>query len=553
MLRWRKLRLLILKRDNWRCIECNSQVKGRNAHVHHKIPRALGGADTEQNLITLCAGCHSQKHLNLHASLGRRWLETTSVRLAKWFAKGTLDNLDGAKLGLAMRYLKIKRLKSVQLQPILAAIAGKSILFISPTGSGKSLCFQIPALVQIDHSVVVSPLKALMSDQVKGLLDKDVPATFINSDISIDERKARLALIEQKAIKLVYLAPERLVKNERRKKELEIILGTTPAYLIVDEAHCIDKWGDAFRPSYLQIGEARRAMRNPPVLAFTATAGIQTRKRILSNLFAEDAEVFVEGVDRPNIALIRFKASQDQKRSDLINELFTAMRKRIDGKVLIFVPTIKVGEKVQNLLSEVNIAAPFFHGKLSAPDRDFILGRFDNRIEPTANILICTNAFGMGMDIPNVRIVFHWQHPSSVEDYLQEFGRAGRDGKQALAVLFRSNEDLRLPQYMLKKNLENLRLDQLEKNRIYQNKNTAIDLMNSFTNDKLNCFTELIKNELDCENQTTSGLARWILNLVFSDRAKKQKRRFCCDACWKKQTERPLSNFAKQVIENMAT
>jgi ATP-dependent DNA helicase RecQ len=130
-------------------------VKGRNAHVHHKIPRALGGQDTEVNLITLCAGCHSKKHLNLHASLGRRWIERLSVQVAKWFSNGTLDNLDGAKLGLAMRYLKIKRLRPAQLQPILAAISGKSILFISPTGSGKSLCFQIPALVQDKHSLVV--------------------------------------------------------------------------------------------------------------------------------------------------------------------------------------------------------------------------------------------------------------------------------------------------------------------------------------------------------------------------------------------------------------
>jgi RecQ family ATP-dependent DNA helicase len=405
--------------------------------------------------------------------------------------------------------------------------------------------------VQDKHSLVVSPLKALMSDQVKGLLDRDVPATFINSDVSIDERKTRLELIKKQAVKLVYLAPERLVKSQRRKQELEVIIGHRPSYLVVDEAHCIDKWGDSFRPSYLQIGNARLAMQSPPVLAFTTTAGIKTRRRILKNLLAEDAEVFVEGVDRPNIALIRFKASADNKRSNLIEKLYHPMRKNTGGKALIFVPTIKVGEKVQELLLNVGINAPFFHGKLTAPNRDFVLGQYEGRIEPAANILICTNAFGMGMDIPNVRLVFHWQHPSSVEDYLQEFGRAGRDGKQALAILFRADDDLSLPQYMLKKNLDNLPLEQVDKQRIYQNKNAAINLINSFTNAKDKCFSGLIRSELDYENQTTTGISKWLLNMVFAERSKKQKRLFCCDACWSKRNKSSLSSFALKIVSQM--
>ena len=237
------------------------------------------------------------------------------------------------------------------------------------------------------------------------------------------------------------MAPERLEKNERMRAEQQVILGSKLGYLIVDEAHCIDKWGDAFRPSYTKIGSTRSAIGNPPVLAFTATAGRKARRRILENLHATDAEVFIQGVDRPNIALMRFNASEDEKRVALVKELFLQMSKKSGGKCLIFVPTRKLGEKVKELLLKAEIKSEFFHGKLNASQRDFLLGRFEGRLEEEVNLLICTNAFGMGMDIPNIRLVFHWQHPSSPEDYLQEFGRAGRDQKQALAVLFTSEND----------------------------------------------------------------------------------------------------------------
>ena len=548
---WRQIRKEILSRDKWLCCDCSKPIKGRHAHVHHKLPRALGGSDTPENLISLCSGCHSLKHMNLQASLGRRFLENMAVRVAKVFDKENLIQIDGGKLGLALRYLNVKKLRPGQLQPILAALSGKSVLFISPTGSGKSLCFQLPALIKPNKSIVISPLKALMSDQVNGLLGRGFPATFINSDLPKFEKDTRLALIKENRCKLIYMAPERLEPSRNRAEEQQIISNGVTDYLVVDEAHCIDKWGDAFRPSYTNIGTARKAMGTPPVLAFTATAGRQARQRILHSLNAEDAELFVEGVDRPNIALLRFRTDEDAKRADLIKNLFNKMHKKTGGKALIFVPTVKQGNAVLDLLRQYEIKAEFFHGKLSAKTRDFLLGRFTDRLEERVDLLICTNAFGMGMDIPNVRIVFHWQHPSSPEDYLQEFGRAGRDGKQALAVLFTKNNDVGILDFMLRKSLDKMVVDETQKQKILQVKRDSINLISQMSKSKTLCFNKLIRDELDTDKRGRQSLSKLILEWVFSERQRRQKRKHCCDACFRQKNSRPLSYFAEDIIRTI--
>lgn len=548
---WRQIRKEALARDQWRCCDCSKAIKGRDAHVHHMLPRALGGEDTLGNLISLCSGCHSLKHMNLQASLGRRFLEMMAVRVAKLFDKDNTIQIDGGKLGLALRYLNVKKLRSGQLEPILAALAGKSILFVSATGSGKSLCFQLPALTKANKSVVISPLKALMSDQVNGLLSRGFPATFINSDLPKFEIDTRLALIKENKCKLVYMAPERLKPSRNRAVEQHIIFSGVTDYLVVDEAHCIDKWGDAFRPSYSEISIARKSMGTPPVLAFTATASRKTRQRILHSLNAKDAELFVEGVDRPNIALLRFHAEKDTKRVDLIKNLFNKMHTKSGGKALIFVSTLRQGNAVLNLLHQHDVKAEFFHGKLSPKNRDFLLGRFTDRLEEKVDLLICTNAFGMGMDIPNVRIVFHWQHPSSPEDYLQEFGRAGRDGKQALAVLFTKKNDIDILDFMLRKSLDNFGADDSHKQRLYQEKRDSINLMSQMANAKSTCFNKLIRDELDTVKTTKRSFSKLILEWVFSERHRLPKRHHCCDACHPQKNFDVLSDYAADVIRSM--
>ena len=553
---WRETRKLALNRDGWKCCACAQTIKGRNAHVHHKLPRALGGTDELGNLISLCSGCHSLKHMNLQASLGRRLIERLAMRVAKIFDKETLADIRGDTLGLALRYLKVEKLRSGQLQPILAALAGKSVLFISPTGSGKSLCFQLPALISPKKSIVISPLKVSMSDQVSGLLNRDFPATFLNSDLSKGERETRLELISQNKVKLVYIAPERLEAQKHRKAEQEILFDDRPDYLIVDEAHCIVQWGDAFRPQYAQIGAAAKNMGNPPVLAFTATAGQKTRNQILENLNINDAKVFVEGVDRPNIALARFRSHSDDKKISLVQKLFLEMRSKTDGKALIFVSTIKEGEKICLLAQSVGLETEFFHGQLEPSRKDFLLARFGDRHKPKLDLLICTNAFGMGVDIPNIRLVFHWQHPASTEHYLQEFGRAGRDGKQSLAVLFTSQNDTKILEFMLKKTLDSKDLSKDDWRQRFFAKKTSIDLISQMASKRDKCFTELLKSDLDVDHKKSNFIARFILELVFSKKQNIQSRKFCCDGCFRKTQRnkvKPLTitDFTLSVVHGM--
>ena len=228
------------------------------------------------------------------------------------------------------------------------------------------------------------------------------------------------------------------------------------------------------------------------------------------------------------------------------------MRKTTDGKALIFVPTKNIGEKVEGLLRNIKVDTEFFHGKLDAEDRDFILGRFEGRLQPQLNILICTNAFGMGMDIPNVRLVFHWQHPASAEDYLQEFGRAGRDGKQSLAILFTKSDDNKIPEFLLRKTLEKLPLSEDEWRSLYKKKRAGITLMSNMAENTGSCLTQMLKDELDVDRTSRKAFARFILELIFSRRQKIAPRKYCCDDCYRKQKRAGrVSDFALEVIEGM--
>ena len=552
---WRKIRLAILERDKWKCCECSKDVSGRNAHVHHKLPRALGGQDIDENLISLCSACHATKHAKLHVGLSTRFLQATAVKLAKLFGGEDLKRFNSDRLGVALRYMGVKRLRPNQLEPIVAALSGEDILLISSTGSGKSLCFQVPALVANSHSIVVSPLKALMVDQVVSLLRRNFPATFLNSDLSDDEMVQRLSLLERGIFKLVYLAPERFASSPKRKKELKTLRENPPKHLIIDEAHCIDKWGSAFRPEYAKLGIYRQQLGNPQVLAFTATANPQTRKEILKSLRAENAKVFVEDLDRKNIALARLQMHDDKKRAKLIAELHAGMRLKSVGKTLIFVPTIKLGEEVREILKKQEIEAKFFYGQLPPMERELIIQELykDTDDERSANsgCVICTNAFGMGMDIPDVRLVFHWHHPSSVEDYAQEFGRAGRDGKQSLAIVLTKKDDDKLLNFMAEKSVGSSKIPERSKAIVMEKAKKSIEKIKAFTNQRDRCFNQLLLEELGSAQKPIPRLSKFFLNLAFAKRQKRERRHFCCDGCWRKQHSSHATNFARDVVDKM--
>ncbi len=402
-----------------------------------------------------------------------------------------------------------------------------------PTGSGKSLCFQVPALIQPGVSYVVSPLKALMTDQVGGLQRRHIPATFINSDLSRPEKALRYALIRTGHVKLVYVAPERLDPESVAQGEIDRLLESRPQFLVVDEAHCIDRWGNDFRPSYGRLAKVREQLGAPAILAFTATAGRRSQEQILASLGVPDARVVVQGVDRPNIALCRIGARRADitKRSEIVAAL---LRKMPDGHAMIFVPTRKVGEQVREGLAEQGLDLPFYHSKAGLPhERDEIVGRFTGRLDPPLPAVICTNAFGMGIDVPDVRLVVNWQRPAAVEDYVQEFGRAGRDGKPSLALLFMDpTQDAGLLRFMADKNIDAANIEPDVAASLRTEKYQRIEELGEAVDAVLGCYRQRLLHLLGAdEMKPRSTLPLRILSWLYGDRKRPAHQAPCCDFC----------------------
>jgi ATP-dependent DNA helicase RecQ len=547
-LTWQEVRNVVLARDKNCCRACGQLCNHGEADIHHLIPRSHGGTDEPANLVTLCDGCHAAHHPNLQATLSRRFIERWALRLAKWLDKQhELPEAMGS-LGAALRLLGLERFRESQLEVVLAALSGKSVLMVSPTGSGKTLCFQIPTLLRSGTAFVISPLKALMSDQVANLQRKKIPSSFINGDLGPDEKLLRYKLLDQQALKFLYCTPERFDPTMVRKEEIQRISKAKPNFLVVDEAHCIDRWGSDFRPNYSRLGGVRQTLGNPAVLAFTATAGIETQRRILESLGIRGARIVVTDIDRPNIALLRLPIADEGDRLKVIVEL---VRVAPTGRMMIFVPTVKVGVKVQLGLREHGLTLPFYHSKYgTANERDLLLGQFTGRLSPPMPNIICTNAFGMGLDVSNVRLVIHWQHPASVEDYLQEFGRAGRDGRPSLAVLFtKGTGDTGLLRFMAEKTAHIAILQDDQRSSVLEGKSKKIQEMNKLATDQTKCFRQGIIGYFQEDKPIARpSLALRIVQWLFSNRERHAKAKRCCDKC-DRVTSKNYIEWARSVFK----
>lgn len=519
----------MLERDNYQCMSCGTSLKSQEADIHHLVPRSMGGIDELSNLVTLCDGCHAAHHPTLAGGLARRLIEKWAIRLAHWLDREGVLVERTESFGPALRLFGLERFRQGQLPIVLAALAGKSILVVSPTGSGKTLCFQLPAVLRSGMSFVVSPLKTLMSEQVATLLRKKVPATFINSDLSKDEKAIRFKLLSRGAFKLLYVAPERFfVRSEGERNRL---VRTKASFLVVDEAHCVDQWGNDFRPEYGRLNEVRQSLGGPPILAFTATAGKEMQARILTSLGIPDATVFVRDVDRPNIVLLRRKCSADRRPEEVAQLL---QQPQLRGqKAMIFVPSVKVGEELAAALLALGCDVPLYHARLGTPfERQELLQRFMGHSRPALDHVICTNAFGMGLDIPDVRLVIHWQHSASVEDLLQEFGRAGRDGKPSVSVIFHDDsKDIGRLRFMADKTVEASLLDKVGRAAMLDQRYRQIaQVATMMKADR--CFRTAIREYFgDAAARPRLNWSQAILQWIFGSKDRALKRSACCDYC----------------------
>ena len=465
-------------------------------------------------------------------------LERAAVRLARWLdARGEVPAVT-RYLGWAMRRLGVRSLREGQLEVILAALRGESVLMVSPTGSGKTLCFQAPTLLTPGMAYVISPLKALMSAQVADLTRRRIAADFINSDLPPAEKRLRYQALRNQEVKFLFVTPERFDETLVGPHEVTQALAGRPVFLVVDEAHCIDRWGRDFRPAYSRLGAVRQRLGAPPVLAFTATAGAKAQRRILDSLGVPQARVVVTGVDRPNISFMRLPLLEDEARLRLTADL---LRKMPGGRAMIFVPTLKVGQAVQAGLQGLGLELPFYHARMgSVQERQRLLARFlgqEQSAAPPLPAVICTNAFGLGLDVPDVRLVIHWQQPASVEDYVQEAGRAGRDGKPALAVLFTRPRETGLLRFMAEKTVEQAGLNEQAASQALQIKLEAIEDLHALVTQRQHCFRRGLLayfrlGESGKPLSTAPRSAAWrLLEWAFVEPLHQTPAPLCCDAC----------------------
>lgn len=382
------------------------------------------------------------------------------------------------KLSVLKDYFGHDSFRDGQEQIVDALLDGRDALCIMPTGAGKSMCYQIPALLFDGVTIVVSPLISLMKDQVGSLVQSGVPAAYINSSLSYPQFLRVLSNVEYGKYKIIYVAPERLLTDGFLDtcKKIKISM------VAVDEAHCVSQWGQDFRPSYLKIISFVESLANRPIVgAFTATATNDVKEDIKKILRLENPFEITTGFDRPNLFFGVIKSSsKDEKLIDLIRE-------RGDRSGIVYCATRKNVESVCELLCDNGFSAARYHAGLDEYERrknqeDFV---FDRK-----NIMVATNAFGMGIDKSNVTYVIHYNMPKNIESYYQEAGRAGRDGSEADCILLYSPKDVRLNRFMIENSEGNDELTIEENEQIRERDFERLKYMTfySTTNDCLRGF-----------------------------------------------------------------
>lgn len=352
---------------------------------------------------------------------------------------GDATAIDAHMLEVGRRRFGISEFRPGQALAIRNVLAGIDTLAIMPTGAGKSLCYQLPALELPGVTLVVSPLIALMKDQHDKLAELNIDVLRLDSTLSPRDEQAALSRLSENRPCVAYVTPERLSEPRFRDR----LASVRVALFVVDEAHCISQWGHDFRPAYLGLGEAVRALGKPPVLALTATAPPKVKDDILAQLQIADASVIDIGLDRPNLRYHVIKASSERKKQALLLRLI----EKTPGCGIIYAATVKTVDALADFLWSQGVKCGRYHGRMRAKDRERVQSAFMEDSEP--RLMVATNAFGLGVDKQDLRFVIHYNFPGSLESYYQEAGRAGRDGLPANCVLLYQPEDKRIQSFFL--------------------------------------------------------------------------------------------------------
>ena len=407
-----------------------------------------------------------------------------------------MDILDNLK-----KYFGYDSFREGQEEIIKEILAGRDVLGVLPTGGGKSICYQLPALMMDGISLVISPLISLMKDQVDALRENGIAATFINSSLSLEDYKKSLSDIKLGVVKLVYISPERL-ENEFF---IDFLKDIRVSFVAVDEAHCISQWGHDFRPSYKLIPKLYETFGKVQITAFTATATKEVRDDIIENLELEDPFVKVTGFDRKNLL---FLVEKPKKK---INYLKDFIREHEEDSGIIYASTRKKVDAIHKKLRAMGYTCGKYHAGMTENERKKSQDAF---IYDEDKIIVATNAFGMGIDKSNVRYVIHYNMPKDMESYYQEAGRAGRDGEEASCILLYSGQDIIINKHLINMGTnpiyKRIQLEKLQTIINYVNTTSCLRqyILNYFGQDAAdecgactNCLSEIEKEDATVDSQ----------------------------------------------------